>query len=145
MPLLLTAAALAAVAYAAFQWTVQLVVYRMFTDVPPAAFPAYEAAHQRRITRLVGPLFAALGVSTGALLVRPGAVPVPVAAAAAGATVVLLGLTAVGAVPLHGRLARRFDAGDLRRLLRVDLARALVATGQCVVLVGALLRSTPPG
>ena len=58
--MLLTAATLAAVAYCSFQWTVQLVVYCMFARVPAAAFPAYEAAHQRRVSFMVGPLFAGL-------------------------------------------------------------------------------------
>ena len=143
MPVLLTAATLAAVAYCAFQWTVQLVVYRMFAHVPAAAFPAYEAAHQRRVSLVVGPLFAALVLSTGALAVRPGAVPAAVTAAAAGATVIVLALTAFGAVPLHRRLARRYDATDVRRLLRIDIARALVASAQSGLLVTALLRAGP--
>jgi len=69
-------------------------------------------------------------------------VPAPVAAGAATATVGLLGLTAFGAVPLHRRLARRYDATDVRHLLRVDLARALIASVQSVLLVTALLRSS---
>ena len=142
--MLLTAATLAAVAYCSFQWTVQLVVYRMFAHVPAAAFPAYEAAHQRRVSLVVGPLFAGLVLSTGTLAVRPGAVDVAVGAGAAAATVTLLALTAFGAVPLHRRLARGYDATDLRRLLRIDLARALVASAQSALLVAALLRSGSP-
>jgi hypothetical protein len=41
-------------AYAGFQWTVQVLVYRQFPLVPPAAFAAYEAAHQRRVGFVVG-------------------------------------------------------------------------------------------
>jgi hypothetical protein len=140
---LLTAATVAAVAYCSFQWTVQLVIYRMFGHVPATAFPAYEAAHQRCVSLMVGPLFAALVLSTGALAVRPGAVDTAVTAGAAGGTVVLLGLIAFGAVPLHQRLARRYDAMDVRRLLRIDLARALVASAQSGLLVAALLRAAP--
>ena len=83
-------------------------------------------------------------LSTGALAVRPGAVNVAVTAGAAAATVLLLALTAFGAVPLHRRLARGYDATDVRRLLRIDLARALVASAQSALLVAALLRATPP-
>ena len=142
--MLLTAATVASVAYCSFQWTVHLVVYRMFAHVPAPAFPAYELAHQRRVSLVVGPLFAGLVLSTGALAVRPGAVDVGVSAGAAGATVMLLALTAFGAVPLHRRLTRGYDATVVCRLLRIDLARALVASAQCALLVTALLRAAPP-
>ena len=142
--MLLTAATLAAVAYCSFQWTVQLVVYRMFAHVPAASFSAYEAAHQRRVSLVVGPLFAGLVLSTGALAVRPGAVDVAVTAGAAAATVILLALTAFGAVPMHRRLTRGYDTTDVRRLLQIDLTRALVASTQSALLVAALLRSGSP-
>ena len=62
--------------YAGFQWTVQVVVYRQFPEVPAEAFPRYEGLHQRRITYLVGPLFGGLVLSTGWLgLDRPPTVP----------------------------------------------------------------------
>jgi len=61
--LLLTAAA----AYAGFQWTVHVVVYRQFSAVPPAAFGEYERLHQRRISYVVGPLFVALIAAAGPL------------------------------------------------------------------------------
>ncbi len=79
---------------------------------------------------LVGPLFAALVISTGWLLVdRPVAVDGWAAAAAAALVAVIIGITAFGAVPLHRRLSVRWDPDAYRGLLRVDLVRTLAATG----------------
>ena len=55
-------------AYAGFQLTVRTVVYPQFARVPAQAFPAYERAHQRLVTPLVGVLFGALAVTTAGLL-----------------------------------------------------------------------------
>lgn len=127
---MLTVFLAAGAGYAGFQWTVHLVVYRQFAAVPAAAFAAYERAHQRRISALVAPLFAALVLSTGWLLIdRPAVVPGWAAAAAALLVAVIIGMTAFGAVPLHRRLGAGWDLQAHRRLLRVDLVRTLAATG----------------
>ena len=103
---MLTVFLAAGAAYAGFQWTVHLVVYRQFAEVPAAAFADFERAHQRRISVLVGPLFAALVISTGWLLIdRPVAVAGWAAAAAAALVAVVVGMTAFGAVPQHRRLS----------------------------------------
>ena len=60
----------AAAGYAGFQWTVHVVVYRQFSAVPPASFGAYERSHQRRISFVVGPLFAALVGAAGWLIIE---------------------------------------------------------------------------
>jgi hypothetical protein len=114
-------------AYAGFQWTIRALVYPQFALVPPAAFPGYERRHQQRVSRVVGPLFAGLAVTSGWLLVtRTTSAPV-----LAGAACLAVGLGATGllAVPLHRRLDAGWDAVVHRRLLRVDTVRALAATG----------------
>ncbi|MGS0688545.1 DUF1772 domain-containing protein [Nakamurella sp. GG22] len=130
MPIVLTVFLAAGAAYAGFQWTVHLVVYRQFPLVPAAAFADYEQGHQRRISMLVGPLFAALVISTGWLLIdRPVTVAGWAAATAAALVAVIIGMTAFGAVPLHRRLSVGWDPDAYRGLLRVDLVRTLAATG----------------
>jgi hypothetical protein len=52
----------------------------------------------------------------------------------------LLGVTAFGAVPQHGRLSRTFDAVAHRRLLRWDALRVLIALAQ--VALGVTLALT---
>lgn len=129
---------MASTAYAAFQWTVRLVVYPQFRAVPPAAIPAYEQSHSRRITRVVGPLFAALVVlAVLLLLARPDDVPLWAALGSAGLVLAVLGLTAVVAVPAHRALGAAWDPSAYRRLLHVDSARAIAATLN-VVLAGYL-------
>ena len=130
----------AAFAYAGFQWTVRVVVYPQLATAgraDPAGFPALAANHQRRITWLVGPLFAALVTGTALLVAAaPGSV---LAWACAAATAVVLGATAGGAVPQHRVLAARWDAAAHRRLLAWDGVRVAAASTQvvCAVLLAA--------
>ncbi|SDQ67303.1 hypothetical protein [Quadrisphaera sp. DSM 44207] len=127
-----------ACAYAGFQWTVRVVVYPQLGAAGrahPSGFPALEASHARRTGRLVGPLFAAQ-VTTAAVLVaaRPGS---PAAWACAGATALVLVVTALGAVPQHRVLGRGWDAAAHRRLLAWDSVRVAAATADaaCAVLL----------
>ncbi len=123
-------------AYAGFQGTVRAVVYPQFAAVPAEAFPAYERSHQRRVSVVVGPLFGALVLTTGALLLRrPAGAPWPEVGAAAALLVVILGLTAFAAVPLHRRLSAGWDAAAFHRLLGVDLVRLLAALVNVAVAV----------
>ncbi|OMQ16614.1 DUF1772 domain-containing protein [Modestobacter sp. VKM Ac-2676] len=132
--MLLVAHLIAVSAYAGVQWTVRVLVYPQFDQVPAGAFPPYERAHQRRVTRLVGPLFAAQVVTSGWLLVdRPIGAPLGLVLAAAGLVALVLLVTAVGAVPLHRRLDDGWDAAVHRRLLRVDGVRVVLATAGVVV------------
>ncbi|TKV60569.1 DUF1772 domain-containing protein [Nakamurella flava] len=122
--------------YAGFQWCVQLVVYPQFAAVAPADFAAYEAAHQRRITPLVGVLFVGLAGAGGWLLL--GAAPatpgwlIAVALALVAAVPVLTG---VGAVPQHRVLSTGWDPAAAHRLRRVDRWRTAGATGALVLAV----------
>ena len=117
-------------AYAGFQWTVHLVVYPAVRRGAGSGVRRLERAHQRRISVLVGPLFAALVISTGWLLIdRPVAVAGWAAAAAAALVAVVVGMTAFGAVPQHRRLSAGWEPDAYRRLLRVDVVRTLAATG----------------
>ena len=127
-------------AYAGFQWTVRALVYPQFALVPPAAFPAYERRHTRRITRVVGPLFAGQCVTTLWLLAdRPAGTPLPAVLAGAACLAVVLGATGLGAVPQHRRLTVAWDGAAYRRLLRVDTVRAVAATGGTAAALVALL------
>jgi hypothetical protein len=115
--------------YAGFQWTIRALVYPQFALVPPAAFPAFERRHQQRVTRVVGPLFAGQVLTTAWLLVdRPAGVPLVPVTAGAGCLAVVLGTTALLAVPLHRRLDSGWDGDAHRRLLRVDSVRVLAAS-----------------
>ena len=127
-------------AYAGFQWTVRALVYPQFVLVPPAAFPAYERRHQQLISRVVGPLFAGQGVTTLWLLAdRPEGTPLAAVLSGAACLAVVLGVTALGAVPLHRRLGETWDHVAHRRLLRVDTVRTVAATAGTAAAGWALL------
>ena len=127
-------------AYAGFQWTVRALVYPQFALVPPAAFPAYERRHQQRISRVVGPLFAAQGGTTLWLLAdRPAGTPPAAVLTGAACLGVVLVVTALGAVPAHRRLGEAWDGGVYRRLLRFDTVRVVAATAGTAAALWALL------
>ncbi|WP_298991645.1 hypothetical protein [uncultured Pseudokineococcus sp.] len=129
----------AAAAYTGFQWTVRVVVYPQLAKAATAdggaeAFPALEASHGRRVSRLVGPLFLALVASSAWLVVATAGSPDALTAlGAAACTAVVLGVTALGAVPEHRRLGRAWDPAAHRRLVRWDDVRVAAATAQLVL------------
>ena len=132
--------ALAWALYLGFQAVIRVVVYPQFALVPSEGFPRYEAAHQRRVTALVLPLFAGLLLVSGAVLWRPpeGADALLVGAAALPLPVVL-GATFFGAVPQHRRLAHGFDPLAHRRLLRADSMRLAASCTGFLLGLGLLL------
>ena len=141
MPAVLIAYLVSTAAYAGFQWTVQIVIYRQFPAVPPTAFAEYERAHQRRITVVVAPLFAALAASVGWLIFdRPPGIGWWALLLAGGLLVAILGATGLGAVPMHRRLSAGWDESAYRRLVRVDLLRSVAATVQLVLAVLLIAR-----
>lgn len=125
--------------YTGFQWTIRVLVYPQFAAVGAADFGRYEQRHQRLVSIAVGPLFAGLGVSAVAVVVRSPAGAALVAVVLAPILVgLILVVTALLAVPLHRRLSAGFDVTVHRRLLAVDtvrLAAAIAATVDAVVLV----------
>lgn len=132
---IITVAHLVAVSlYAGFQWTVRIVVYPQFAGVGAEEFAAYERAHQRRISYLVGPLFAALVATSALLLVmRPAEFAQGWAVASVALVVAVLLVTGLLAVPLHRTLDRGWDSDAHRSLLRVDALRVAVATANVVL------------
>ena len=139
-----TAFVVCAAAYAGVQWTVHVVVYPQFAAVPPASFAAYERAHQRRISVIVGPLFAAMVLSTGWLVLdHPAGIGVWPMVLTVGLIAAILGVTAFVAVPLHRTLAGGWDPGVDRALRRADLVRTVAATA--LLTVGVFVASAPVG
>jgi hypothetical protein len=125
----------ASTALAAVGWLVQVVVYPSFALVGAAEWDRFHARHQRVIGLVVGPPWLAQGVVVVLLTLATG-VPGAVLAALALAGVAL---TVLGAVPEHQRLG---PGGDLRRLLRANLARTLVWTAGAALT--AVLLGTGP-
>ena len=89
------------------------------------------------MTRITGLLLVPWGVevlSAGALvLAAPAGTARVVALLGVLLVVLIVGLTGLGAAPIHGRLVERFDEAELGRLLRVDRLRVLAWTARLVV------------
>jgi hypothetical protein len=127
-----TALVAATALHAGFQLSVSCLVYPALGMVPEQDWRRLHDLHGRRITPLVGLVYA--GVLAGATLaLAEDRSPAALTSVAASATA--LGLTALAAAPLHARLGPRRDASLFARLLRVDRLRsgsALVALAAAV-------------
>lgn len=138
MPDRTTALVAASALHAGFQLAVSTLVYPALADEQPDRFAAAHDAHSRRITPLVGLVYAAvIGSAATALAGLRGGGPRVATAAALGAQAVALGTTAAVAAPLHGRLGRRRTDDDLRRLRRADLVRTVAAVAGLAAAVSA--------
>jgi uncharacterized membrane protein len=120
-------------------WIVQVVHYPLFGRVGREGFAAYEAAHARLITPIVGPAMLVELVSSIALLAaRPRGMP----AWAAWAGVALVGVawasTAFVQVPLHGTLARGFDEDAHARLVATNWVRTAAWSGHAALMAWCL-------
>ena len=107
-------------------WTIQIVHYPLMAMVPPATYPAYQGAHQRRITFLVSPLMVLEGLSAILILFEQSGSPVY-----RGGLVALLLIwlsTALIQVPCHRLLIDGFDPGLHRRLVRTNWIRTSLWT-----------------
>ncbi len=113
-------------------WVVQVVLYPQLAQVRAADWPAYHAAHSRRITPVVAPAMLAHPLVATALLVdRPGPLTAVNLALAAG----LLLVTATVFARLHGRLTQ----AAVGRLVRLNLLRTIGWTASAGVALGLVL------
>jgi hypothetical protein len=125
-------------------WTVQLVHYPLFAGVGAEGFSSYEAAHQTRITWLVGPLMllelaAAVALTAG---LGPEGVPGWMAWAGLALLAVIWISTALVQVPLHRALGGGFEAGAHARLVATNWVRTAAWTaraGLALAMTAALL------
>lgn len=119
--------------HAGFQMVVTLLVYPAFADVPVDHWRRYHRDHTRRITGIVGVVYALLAAATGWVAVAGPRNAGTLAAIGLAAVAVLT--TAVVAAPAHRRLSAERGEADLLRLLRADRVRfvaALVAAAAAV-------------
>ena len=115
-------------------WTIQVVHYPLFAAVGRDGFVAYEAAHARLITLVVGPaMLAELAATAGLLLLRPASVPAWAAWTAAGLLAAIWLSTFLVQVPLHATLAQGFDADAHARLVATNWFRTAAWTARAVL------------
>lgn len=118
---------------------VQVVHYPLFARVGVDGFAAYEAAHTRLITFVV---FPAMVIELGTALLLVWQAPAAVPAWQVWAGLVLVGViwlsTALLQVPLHGTLARGFDAAAHARLVGTNWIRTAAWAGRSVLALAML-------
>lgn len=123
-------------------WIVQIVHYPLFAGVGAECWSAYEAAHQSRITFIVGPLMVIeLVTAVWLVLDRPPALPLEAVVAGALLVGVVWASTAFIQVPLHAALAEGFVPEVHERLVGTNWIRtaAWTARGGLVLWMAARL------
>jgi hypothetical protein len=121
--------------HAGFQAVVTVVVYPALRDLSPDAWAAGHAAHSRRITVVVAPVYLLVLLACGWSL-YDGAAMSWGGVLAVGGNVLALTTTAFVAAPTHGRLGREGPEPTLvSRLLLADRVRLLAVL---VALAGAV-------
>ena len=112
-------------------WIVQIVHYPLFAGVGREGWAAYEAAHQARITWIVGPAMV-LELATAAWLVLdpPEAFPVPALWAGALAIGAIWLATLLLSVPAHNALSAGWDAAAHGRLVWTNWVRTALWTAR---------------
>lgn len=125
-------------------WVVQVVHYPLFDRVERGAFAAFEAAHQRRISRVVMPAMVIEAATAGWWLLATWRAGEPLlwTAINGGLVVVIWASTAWLQVPQHARLSRGFDPVAHRRLVGSNWLRTAVWSGRTVLLLALVWRET---
>jgi hypothetical protein len=121
-------------------WVVQSVHYPLFGHVGAEAYAAYQAAHVRRITWLVGPAMLVEAATAVAML---SGVPGLSRGEAALNAALLVGIwfsTMTLQVPVHERLAAGFDSDAHRRLVSTNWLRTAFWSTRAMLLLFAATR-----
>lgn len=115
-------------------WIVQLVHYPLFDRVDRGGFAAFEAAHSRQITWVVGPLMLGELATAAALAVRMNGSDTAWVWWAGLAIVGLLwASTAALSIPEHNRLGAGWDAAAHRRLVVTNWPRTVLWTARAAM------------
>lgn len=109
-------------------WFVQIVHYPLFRLVG-GSYAAYQQAHMRRVTWVVGPLMLLeLATATALVFRRPAWLEPWAAGANLGALALIWVSTALLQAPAHGRLLSGFAAADHAALVRTNWLRTFLWT-----------------
>lgn len=123
-------------------WVIQLVHYPLMKYAATSDFPAFERAHQRRITLLVGPAML-IELASGIALIVYVPSAVDVIWVWIGLALILINLisTATLQAPYHHKLQTGFDPRIWQQLVRTNWIRTVAWTCRSAV-VGIMLVQT---
>lgn len=138
--LVLIVHALATTLMTGLVWFVQVVHYPLFARIGEAQFVEYENHHTRRASWIIAPLMIA-ELATAVLIAWPGigAVEPTMAWGGLGLVAVIWLSTFFVQVPIHRRLEKRHDAGDIRRLVSTNWIRTIAWSVRAVLAVVMLM------
>ena len=123
-------------------FTIQLVHYPLFAAVGEAEWPAYAAAHARRVGVLVVPWMALEAASALWLVAAPPAgAPAALLWLALGLLALIWLLTARVNGPRFSRLAAAWTADGHRRLVLANWPRTVLWTARGTILLAVLARA----
>lgn len=122
-------------------WFVQIVHYPLFAWVDPDQFVAYEVAHRRLTSYVVGPFMAVEGVTALILLfAAPHGIGLVLPLIGAALLAVIHASTVVLQVPAHAALASSHDSRTIRRLIRTNWIRTIGWSARGCVAVAMLIK-----
>ncbi|QNN24172.1 hypothetical protein HED60_18485 [Planctomycetales bacterium ZRK34] len=138
--LVLIVHALATTLMTGLVWFVQVVHYPLFARVGEAQFVEYEHHHTRRASWIIAPLMIA-ELATAVLIAWPGigVVEPTMAWGGLGLVAVIWLSTFFVQVPIHRRLEKRHDTGDIRRLVSTNWIRTIAWSARAVLAVMMLM------
>ncbi len=117
-------------------WTIQVLSYPLFSMVDQKNFPAYHAAHSRRIVFILGlPFLLVFFSSLFMLWIRPANIPlwsVLLNGVLGGGVWVM---TALIHVPLHSKLGQLYSTDTIRALVATNWLRTVIWTAQGILLL----------
>lgn len=114
-------------------WFVQVVHYPLMGRVGEQGYKAYQDAHMRRTTWVVGPLMLAEMSSAALLIFTLGPQAYPLTITGIVMLVLIWGSTAGLQVPAHNRMLDGFDASAHRRLVGTNWGRTLLWSARGVL------------
>ena len=125
-------------------WFVQVVHYPLLAGVGRAEFVAYEQAHTRRTTWVVGPPML-IELATGILLlwIRPTGVSQIQALVGATLLAVVWLSTQFVQVPCHNRLSKAFDPAVHRHLVSTNWVRTAAWSLRGLLVVWMVMMDFP--
>jgi len=124
-------------------WFVQVVHYPLFDAVGPADFVAYEVAHRRRTSWVVGPLMGIEAVAALVLVAAPGRLGTAIPFAGLALLAVIHASTVSLQVPRHTDLAARYDPAVTRRLVATNWIRTIGWSGRAILAVAMIMVAVP--
>lgn len=126
-------------------WTIQVVHYPLFDMVDRTRYVAFAAAHNARITPVVGvPMLAEAMLAVWLVVDRPAAIPAWWTWAGAALVVVVWLSTMALQVPMHGRLAAGFDAPSHAFLVGSNWVRTIAWTVRAGLAAAMIARVMTP-